>query len=185
MGQAEQDQLRAWELDPFNPEIVAHVGALYSHLGRADEAIAEGLKTLEMAPEFPLGYAFLADSYGRKGMYDEAIAAAKKAGELSPRLRWYLGRVYAAAGRKEEARAVLAELSQAKPSPFGALGRAQVCIALGDMDEAFRWLNYEPHHAWVPWTTVLWGADALRKDPRFPELRRRWNLPPQPASASP
>ena len=184
MGQAEQDQLRAWELDPFNPEIVAHVGALYSHLGRADEAIAEGLKTLEMAPEFPLGYAFLADSYGRKGMYDEAIAAAKKAGELSPRLRWYLGRVYAAAGRKEEARAVLAELSQAKPSPFGALGRAQVCIALGDMDEAFRWLNYEPHHAWVPWTTVLWGADALRKDPRFPELRRRWNLPPQPASAS-
>ena len=50
--------------------------------------------------------------------------------------------------------------------------------ALGDNDEAFRWLNYEPHHAWVAWVRVLDWCAPLRNDPRFPALLRRMNLPP-------
>ena len=54
---------------------------------------------------------------------------------------------------------------------------AQLYAALGDADNAFKWLAYEPSHAFAPWFRVnqLWSA--LRKDPRFKEMLRKFNLP--------
>jgi TolB-like protein/predicted Ser/Thr protein kinase len=184
MEQAEQDQKRAWELNPFAPEVRSHLGLLYGYEGRYEEATAEALKSIEMAPKYPLGYAFLANIYQLRGMYNDAIAASQKAAELSHTYRWHVGAIYAAAGRREEARKLLAELNQQKPTPFDVHWRFQICIALGEMDEAFRWLAYEPHHAWVPWITVNPAFATLRKDSRFPDLLRRMNLPPLPASGS-
>ena len=178
MAQAEEDQKKAWELDPFDPAKTSHMGMLYSYERRHEEAVAEALKSVEMAPEFPLGYAFLARIYRDKGMYDEAIAAARKAAELSPTWRGVVGLIYAGSGRREEARKLLAELDQYRPTPMSALWKIQINIALGEMDEAFRWLDYEPRHAWVPWVTVMPGLEALRGDPRFPELLRRMHLTP-------
>jgi hypothetical protein len=57
--------------------------------------------------------------------------------------------------------------------------------ALGDVDQAFRWLEYEPHHTWTAWIRVLTfnqGLNAMRRDPRFPDYLRRMNLPPLPSS---
>jgi len=184
MDQAEQDQMTAWELDPFKPEVMSHLAAMYARRGRFEEATSTALKSIEMAPQFPLGHAFLANIYRMRGMYDEAIAASQKAGELSPAWRWHVGPIYAEVGRKDDARKVLAALNQEKPSPWSARWRSLIYIALGDMDEAFRWLAYEPHHAWAPWITVDPACASLREDPRFPELLRRWNLPPLPASGS-
>jgi hypothetical protein len=45
------------------------------------------------------------------------------------------------------------------------------------MDEAFKWLEHEPHHIFVPWVRVLDWAEPLRHDPRFPAQLKRMNLP--------
>jgi tetratricopeptide (TPR) repeat protein len=177
MARAEKDQKRARELDPFNPAITSHLGMLYSYERRHEEALAEALRSVEMAPTFPLGYAFLARIYRHKGMYDEAVAAARKAGELSPAWRGIVGLIYALVGQMEEARELLAELDQQKLTPMNAFWKIQICIALGEMDEAFRWMDYEPRHVWVPWITVMPGLERLRSDPRFPELLLRMHLP--------
>ncbi len=49
---------------------------------------------------------------------------------------------------------------------------------LGNKDEAFRWLNYEHPHMWIPGVRVLDCFKPLHGDPRYLALLRRLNLPP-------
>jgi len=74
---------------------------------------------------------------------------------------------------------VLAELNRQKVIPWTVFWRVSNYAALGENDEAFRWLNHEHQHAWTPWIRVLpWhGLASLRKDARFPDQMRRMNLP--------
>jgi hypothetical protein len=45
-------------------------------------------------------------------------------------------------------------------------------------DEAFQWMAYEPHHAWLAWVLIEpWTADKIRNDPRLKEFMKRLNLP--------
>jgi len=50
-------------------------------------------------------------------------------------------------------------------------------LEMGRIDEAFRWLNYEPHHAFTAWAAVMPEFVELRKDPRFKDFLARLNLP--------
>jgi hypothetical protein len=51
--------------------------------------------------------------------------------------------------------------------------------ALGDKDEAFRWLfrNVATRDAWTAYTKTDPLLDELHSDPRWPELLRSLNLP--------
>ena len=168
---------RAQEMDPLMPMHTSDLGVLYVWLGRYDEAIEEGRKSIEINPNFPNGYVALGLAYRDLERYDEAIDAHRKMAELSPLFRWELGSTYAAAGRIDEAREVLAELKQQKVTPWNAFFLAKLHTALGEKDEAFRWLNYEHPHAWVPWVRVWPDFQSLRGDPRFDDLLRKMNLP--------
>ena len=112
-------------------------------------------------------------------MNREAVAMAQNAVDVAPAFAWVLGKTYAQAGRTDEARAILVELEQQEITPWTAFSLAVVNAALGDEDEAYRWLNYERPHAWIPWIRVdrmLWpGLDP--DDPRFQALLERMNLP--------
>jgi tetratricopeptide (TPR) repeat protein len=159
-------------------------GELYRWERRYDEAAAEAQKSIDMAPGFPFGPFVLGLVYQDQGKYDQAIATLKRAADADPDMRWSLGPTYAAAGRRDEARKLLAELKQRKVIPWNAFWLVMLHAALGENDEAFRWLNYEHQHAWIPWVRVLkwYGVEGLRKDPRFPDQLRRMNLPPLPRS---
>jgi len=180
MKEAIEEHKRAKELDPFNPNMTAWLGELYRWERRYDEAAAEARKALEMDPGFPASHFILGFVYKDQGRYDQAIAAIQKAAEADPDWRWALGPIYALAGRSDEARKLLAELNRQKVIPWTAFWRATIYGALGENDEAFRWINYPRHHAWLPWIRVLpgWGFERLRTDPRFPDQLRRMNLPP-------
>jgi len=174
---AVEDHIRAQRLDPFNPLHTAWLGELYRSEGRFDEAIAEALKSIEMAPQFPIGHFVLGLTYQDQGLHDKAIEAMQKAAEASPHWKWALGSVYAKAGRTEEAQKILDELNKLKTGPFRAFSKAVLNTALGNNDEAFRWLNFEPHHVWVAGIRSLDWFAPLRTDPRFPDELRRMNLP--------
>jgi hypothetical protein len=111
-------------------------------------------------------------------MFEEAILSHQKAAEFDPRRRWILARTYAAAGQPDEARKLLAELKELPVNGWRAHQLAGIHVALGEKDEAFRWLNYERPHAFLPWIRVSPKWEPLRSDPRFQDLLRRMNLPP-------
>jgi hypothetical protein len=73
---------------------------------------------------------------------------------------------------------MLADFEAQPPTPWGAFGLALLYTALGDNDAAFRWLAFQPPHAWLPWVRVEAEFEGLRTDPRFPEFLRRLKLPP-------
>ena len=53
-----------------------------------------------------------------------------------------------------------------------------VYAALGEADEAARWLAYEPAHPWVPWLRTWPLLESFRDDPRLRERMERMGLPP-------
>jgi TolB-like protein/Tfp pilus assembly protein PilF len=178
--EAIREHRRAQELDPLNPMHTAWLGELYRWERRYDLASAEALRSLQIDPKFAEGHYILANVYLDEKKYDQAIAEVRKAANADPDWRWALGPAYAAAGRPEEARKVLAELSRQKVIPWIAFWRVMNYAALGENDEAFRWIDYRGQHAWIPWIRVISDLPCrnLRKDPRFPDQMRRMNLPP-------
>ncbi len=169
---------RAQELDPLTPLHTAWLGGLYWVWGRYEEALEEVNKALALSPNSWHGLLVKTYIYMDTGKYEEAIAVSQKAAARHPKLRHLLGQAYARAGQREEALEILAELEKEEPDPYGAFGLVELNIALGNKDEAFRWLNYDNPHAWVPWIRVFPQSKPLRDDPRFDELLRKMNLPP-------
>ena len=61
-------------------------------------------------------------------------------------------------------------------------GLAEIYAALGEKDEALRWLEaaYEQRNGYLPWIGQDPFLALLRDDPRFEVLLRRLNVPRQP-----
>ena len=178
MEEAEAEHIRALELDPLTPLHAAWLGGLYWIWGRYEKALEEVNKALDMSPNAWHGLYVLGNIYIDMGMPEEAISTAKRAAELYPNMRYLLGRAYAMAGQRDEALKILSELEKEKPTPFGAFELASLYAALGNKDEAFRWLNYEHPHCWLFGIRRLPQYRNLNDDRRFHELLRKMNLPP-------
>jgi TolB-like protein/Tfp pilus assembly protein PilF len=173
---------RAQEVEPLTPLFYADRGWQYWWAGQIDKAIEEARKSLELDPNFNEGLYVLGVMHAEKGMYAEALAEHKKLATVDPGWRWGLARTYAQAGRKDEARRILAKFLGEKPKPTGEWAGwflAEIYIALGDKDEAFRWLEaaYKERHSFLPWLADNPLYAPLRGDPRFQDLMRRMNLP--------
>jgi serine/threonine protein kinase len=166
------------EIDPIMPLWPAYQGWLYLHAEQFDEAIKETDKSLEFSSDFPLALYVQGCAYTGKRMYKQAIKLHKKAGELSPEWKCGLAHTYAMAGRLDEARQGLAEL-EANYSPWDTWFIAMIYVALGNKDEAFRWLETAygpPNHPYLPWMSCVPEFKPLRDDPRFDNLLRRMKL---------
>jgi len=91
-----------------------------------------------------------------------------------------LGYVYAVAGRRTEALAILKEL-EAKYERHEALGQdlAAVYVGLEDKDQAFAWLerDFQARSGLLVRIRWLLPFELLRSDPRFADLRRHMGLP--------
>ena len=175
---------RAQELDPLTPVHTANLGAVYLYRGDRsrgdlDLAVAEAKKAIEFAPKGPAGYGVAARALSDKGERAEAEALMRKAVELNPALTEFeLGVLLAEHGKIDDARAILAKLERQPPTPWCIWSLSQLSVALGDYDNAFKWLNYRPAHAFLPWIRVNPGYKPIRKDPRFVKLLADLRLPP-------
>jgi len=174
---------RAIELDPLAPLFSSDLGWQCWSAGRYEEAMDAAQKALELNPDFDQGLHLLGNLYVEKGMFKEAIEAYQKEGVVSPRWRWDLVRTYALAGRKDEARKMLAELLEGEPKPSAADVDGwllpAVYAALGETDEAFRWMEaaVKEHNSYIPWMRENPNFASLRSDPRFQDLVNYMKLP--------
>src|SRR5215470_10336050 len=93
---------------------------------------------------------------------------------------------YARMGRPADARRILNRLlAKARTEYFPGDSIAAVYVALGDKDEAFRWLERAVEEHSYPAYTFLFSPEfrPLYSDPRFADLLRRIGVDPVKAFA--
>ena len=170
---------RAQEVDPLSPQHTAHLGSVYLWQGgRPDDAIVEARKAIDFAPNAPAAYGVLAHALNNKGEYAEAEAAMQKGAALAPPLlEFELGVIYAEQGKTDLARQILDKLESEPPRPWSVWSLSHLHVAVGNYDEAFRWLAHRPAHGFLPWIRVSPPFRAVRKDPRFVALMNEMRLP--------
>jgi TolB-like protein/Tfp pilus assembly protein PilF len=158
---------RAQKLDPGSVMISWSVGtALY--VTRNYAAAADQLqRTLEMEPDFPPAMQMLGMVYLRMERYEAAIETYHRLHELGG---------YGVAGRRAEALEELRVLEDiAKERYIPPTAFALVHAGLGDMDEAFQWMDraVEQRDCYIVLLRTSPSFDELRADPRFDDLLRR------------
>ena len=137
---------------------------------------------LELDPGFALALWIEAFVLSHLGRHDQAIEAAERAVMLTRRQSHFLGgaaRAYAAAGRRKDAEAIVNELGERSRQEYvSPLYFADVATALGEIDQAFEWLDraYEDHSPLLRATGVHPPYDPLRGDPRFERLLKKVGL---------
>jgi len=178
--EAYAEALRAQELDPLTPLWTAWRGWIYWWTGEFERAKEEARKAIEIDPNFPWGLYVLGGVLAEQEKYQEAFEVHQKLADDNPRLGWALGYTYALAGRRDEALRIAATQEQ-KPAPITTWGLALIYTALGDKDNAFRWLEegFKLRFSWMPWIRQEPGFKPLHDDPRFKEMERRLKVPGQ------
>src|SRR5260370_37231025 len=106
-----------------------------------DEAIIEGQRTLQLDPNCFYLDSDLAAAYREKGNFAEAIALYTKAQDATHLPSSGLAITYDRMGQRVEAQNILDELLEPRGKPYvSAPVIAAVYVALGDKQQAFRWL---------------------------------------------
>lgn len=169
---------RAVELDPVSPIGHTDVATVYMYMTerRYDEAIAELRNTLEMEPDFYWAHRQLGMALELKGSPDEAIVEYQRAAELNddPRVLAFVGHAMASAGNQNEAREMLAKLTEiAKTRYISGYSFAVIHLALGEKDQALDWLEKDAREQTgfeINFIKVDPHLDPLRGDQRFEAL---------------
>ena len=170
---------RAVELDPLSLVINADLGMNYCYARRYDEAAAQLRKTLEMDPGYYYAHVNLGQVLVGKRAFDEAISEYQKARALNddPFVLGLLGHAYASSGNKTEALKILEQLKEVSRQRYVSMySFAIVYLALGDKEEALRWLeqSYQDRAgADIGWIRVDPLVDPLRGEPRFEALAEK------------
>jgi tetratricopeptide (TPR) repeat protein len=183
-GEAESAQAHMKEavrLDPLSPIIGSFSGMMQLAYRHLDDAIAELRRTQLLDPNYVYQHSELADAYREKGMFAEALELYKKASEVTRVPQPGLAITYAKMGRRNEAERVLNELKTLAATHYVAgESIASICVALGDNDAAFQWLEraYHEHSGSLHGIAVRPEFRPLYSDPRFADLLKRIGLDP-------
>jgi tetratricopeptide (TPR) repeat protein len=148
------------------------LGWSYFMARRYDEAAEAFHKTIRLNPSFAYGYAELSWVNFQKRQLLRAFLNARKALKLgdSQIVLGTIGGGYGRTGFKRRARKLLARMTEIYQATWiDPLFTATIHLGLGDLDEAFRWLEKgleerSPNMVHVKHNVL---ADPARDDPRF------------------
>ncbi len=173
---------RAQELAPRSTAVAnAHANILF-FAERFEACVAQCEKAMELDPGSLSAHIILRWAYEMKGMCEEALAVYERerafAGD-SPTTRAKRAHVLASCGRKDKARAILAELLARRDEEWvTGYEIAVIYSLLGEADEAFAWLAVADREMAVGLSFVRVDPrlKALRTDSRFDDLLRRTEI---------
>src|SRR4051812_16318287 len=169
-------------LDPQSMMIYTGVGDAYYFAREYEKSVFHYRMSIELDARFDGAHTGLARSLEALGRFDEARAEYEKGRRLSGGIAgpsFGLAHVEAAAGNETEARRILAELVAARSTRIvSAWGIAVLHASLGDIDDAFRWLDVaiEERSAGLLLLRVHPRLDPIRGDSRYAPLIRRLGL---------
>ena len=189
IGGREQEALdeinRAHQLDPLSPIISDVIGDVHTMARQYDEAIAVCNKLANEDPSFAPAHDCLAQAYWGKHMYAKVIEELSASGQLSgeqseSEFAAAIEAGFRSAGWKGAlVKGVEIRLAQHKAGYSSAYAIASLYAAMGDKDQAFRWLTtaYQEHDWLLVGLKTDLLFDPIRSDPRFAELVRKVGLP--------
>jgi serine/threonine protein kinase/Tfp pilus assembly protein PilF len=170
---------RAVESDPQTADTRRTLALILFYQRRYDEALARTDEAASLNLSFPGAHVVRARTLSALQRHDDAIAAMKQAMSLSndPAQLAELGRMYAQAGRRDEAMAILERLpGTAAPDGFvHSQDAGYILAALGRQEEALARLEQavEERSSRILWLRVDPRVDGLRDHPRFKALLAR------------
>ncbi len=174
---------RSLELDPFSPTTNDYAAWLFYLARHYDLAIQQSRKMLELDPNFAWGHYTLGLAYEQTGRSGEAVQEFLKADELfgaSPDRVTELKEVYRVSGVRGYWQKELAFAQEnSKHFYFSNMRVASICVRLGEVNDAFEWLEkgYAEREVLLTYLKVDPYWDDIRSDPRFRDLVRRVGLP--------
>jgi TolB-like protein/DNA-binding winged helix-turn-helix (wHTH) protein/Tfp pilus assembly protein PilF len=177
-----QEVALARDLDPLSAVIQTQVGWLMGFAGRHAEAIRLFRKVLEDNPKYQWAMWQIGHNQNAMHDYSAAIETLEKAAEVNSRAPSTLGTLgysYGLAGRRDDARRILNELTALSHQRYvSPKSIADVYEGLGDLDKTFEWWErcYQEHANAMVWLDVASEYDGVRSEPRFQDLRRRVGL---------
>lgn len=176
---------RTLQLNPVSSGAHGELAFAYWLSGQENEALRLYREGLEFEPDSLGGHGLIAELYLTRGDVDEALPHLARfdgaVDTLSPPRIGVLGRLYAMAGREQEARALLSDLRARRARTFiPAVPFAYIHLGLGETEEALKWLEvaYEERDVSLIWLKVLPAYDSVRSSPRFQAILDRMNFPP-------
>jgi TolB-like protein/class 3 adenylate cyclase/Flp pilus assembly protein TadD len=172
--------LRALDLDPYSRAVNMVVANSLAMLGEKPAAFDRYKELVELHPDFAALRFWKSQVHAWLSEYEAAIDEAKKAVDIdkTPLIRLNLAWVYAVAGKKQEATKILDDVlsrvgrEYVPPVPIG-----EVELALGRMDEGFRWLQKgldERDSNLLYFINIPWFKKYLA-DPRWKPLGEQLN----------
>jgi len=176
VDEAIREAREAVQLDPASLMMNRRLALVYLFAHRYADYAAQARATLDLAPENVLAKFDLVWAYALQGMREKAVTELNK--EALSGLPAAI--VLATLGQREPA---LEQLKVVKPQRadgyVDAFWIAVPYAALGEADDALRWLNraYEERSASMVQLKTNPALDPLRDDPRFRALVRRMNFP--------
>ena len=172
---------KARELEgPLNISVNTDIGEIYCWAGKYEEADRQLREVLRIEPNYAVAHHVLATNLLQQNRIREAIASEETARSLEsePRVLAVLSFAYAAAGEREKALKIMAELNELSAQKYiSPFSKAIAQIGLGNRDAALNELE----------TAFLERSDAmailgiyplladLRADPRFIRLQQQVN----------
>jgi serine/threonine protein kinase/Tfp pilus assembly protein PilF len=171
------EKKKAEQLDPLSVPASWDVGRAFFYAGRLVEAEQQAKRTIDLDDHFAYAYALRAQIALEQHRMNDAVALAKKALDLSGPKPYFVtmwGYANGIAGHRDQAQAVIAEL-RSSPGYTLPLFLARINTALGENDEALRWLGklYDERSESIVWLKVDRTLAPLRNDPRFDALVKR------------
>lgn len=173
---------RALDPDPLSYEIQYFLAVLFMLARDWERGIQQARLLIEFDPNVAFGPWLLGVALRGKGLADESIAAHRQAVELSgdaPMMLGWTGLALGAAGRTDEARAVLERLREmARTRYVVPTSFAWTYLGLRDVDRAFEWMDRaveQRDQFMMPIKTYAF-LDPIRSDPRFAVLLRKMKL---------
>jgi TolB-like protein/Flp pilus assembly protein TadD len=178
-GEALREMRRARELDPLSamPYALSSQVAFQAHEYTA--ALDHARQAIALDQNLWIGHIMLGQAYAQLGQFDQALNALETAARLSgnnSKTLSFRGYVLGRAGRRDEARDVLAALeTQSRKQFVPPFALALVYAGLDQREEVFAWLDRalearDVHLIYLP-VDAKW--DPYRSDPRFEALVAR------------
>jgi len=169
---------RAARMDPLSATIGFSLGWLYMAQRRFDAAVTQLERASELDPSLIDARLHLARTRLLRGENAAAIVGLEDIVRLSGRRAMhlaFLGHAYAVNGRRAEALRILAELNARRREIYvSPLSFAIIYIGLGQLDDAFHWLELARQAAdpWLTENNFDPVFDPVRADARWRKLRR-------------
>jgi TolB-like protein/DNA-binding SARP family transcriptional activator len=177
-AEALNEALRASREDPLSPTAAANVGEALCVNGRTDEGLVQLARLTDLTPTLRRVPAFIGLCYALKGMWNESLVEWKR--EYSGYDPWaaMYGYALARSGAVADTKRLQREyIATWEKTGRGATKIALIAAGLGDLDQAFEWLEKTADDGGGVAAVMYPLFAELHADPRFEKVRQQFGLP--------